>query len=424
MLLLSLGILAIILTTMLALIGVKFKPIHSVIIPDPLVRDHDFSVAVANFQFSGPAPPDSFEPLLKRDIPVSLFIPVKREDCTKQCEKLYMPAEDVDANDEEFFGDLNAGIFKRFKYEVCCGGLEIIDAFKYPNIILEPQAHTSRFLYSTLARFLSANGMAVVLLENARRRCTARNCPDGSSIHQHDSSITHKDTSITHHDANMTDDEDKLNAFTDLTEWNTTVSKVVETRIADIFFALEQLQDVTVLQRQFPFLKFNSTVNTKSYTIIGHGMGGTVATTLGTLDPRVRFSINLSGSAPFLLEPTSASVYFFGRSDFRREHDIYWPATWPMLQGKATEWDLQDAGMFDYSDLPWIVDLARQDGKMKIGDVKGLKTLGPNGFHIMTCFIESYIRAELMVPKDSSSLSQCVNLYKQMVPYMADPLAD
>ena len=73
--------------------------------------------------------------------------------------------------------------------------------------------------------------------------------------------------------------------------------------------------------------------------------------------------------------------------------------------------------MFDFSDLPWIADLARQDEKITIDEVKGLRnSLGPWGFHVTACYLEAYLKAELTEPK-YGYVGDCFRLFDQMVPY-------
>ncbi|KZM20396.1 uncharacterized protein EKO05_0006981 [Ascochyta rabiei] len=390
------GVLAIILAACITLV-VLFEPIYAVVIPGP-DDAHAYKVAVANFPLTNIAHQDPHDPQLNRKLEVSLFLPVKKTDCTGEHVKLYMPPGVAHASDVQFFGNKSTGVFAKMEYKVCSGSRQTIDASKHPIVFLEPQVGTSRFLYSTLARFMSANGMAVALID-----------------HSHESTISLDEAVDGEAPRN---DSVGLNPFTELTAWNETVTKTIDTRIEDINAVLQGLSDVSFLQRQFPSLKLNATFDTSSYTVVGHGIGGTTATTLSMLDPRVRFSINLSGSAPLLQHPTSADIYFFGRSDFRRENDIHWSATWKNLGGKATEWDLKDAGLFDFSDLPWVVDLARKDEKMTIKEVKGLHgSLGPFGFHGTACFLEAYLKAELVVPKDFGAIGDCVRMFDQMVPY-------
>ena len=363
------ALLASILTACITLV-MLFEPIHAVYIPGPNDA-HAYKVAVANFPVTNAA---------HQDLEVSLFVPVKKEDCTNECDKLYMPGDVARASDAQFFGNTSTSVLDKMKYKTCCAGSKTIDASKYPVVFVEPQVGTSRFLYSTLARFMSANGMAIVLID-----------------HPHDS--------------------DALSSFNDLKAWNETVTTTVDARIQDINSVLQKLRDVSLLRNQFPSLNFNTTFDTDSFSVVGHGIGGTTATTLSTLDPRVRFSINQSGTPLLLQHPVNGNIDFFGRSDFRRENDIHWPQTWKYLQGRATEWTFKNAGIFDFSDLPFVVDLARQEEKIAIDKVNGLRdTLGPFGFHVNACYLEAYLKAELTEPK-YGWVGDCFRMFDQMVPY-------
>lgn len=352
-----------------------FEPIHAVYIPGPNDA-HAYTAAVANF------------PLITasgKEMEVSVFMPIKKSGCSSECYKVYMPPDTARDSDAQFFGETSSPVFQKMEYKVCCSGSENIDASKIPLVFMEPQVGTSRFLYSTLARFMSANGMAIVLIDHPNE--AARNCS-----------------------AN-------LDPFTDLKVWDERVTGNIDARIQDINAVLHELSDVAFLQREFPDFKLNTTFDTESYSVVGHGIGGSTATTLSVLDPRVRFSINLSGSAPLLKKPTYASIYFFGRSDFRRENDIHWADTWKQLAGRSTEWDFENAGIFDFSDLPWIVDLARNEGQTKIENVKGLRdSLGPFGFHVNACYLEGYLKQELTEPK-YGYVGDCFRLFDQMKPY-------
>lgn len=74
--------------------------------------------------------------------------------------------------------------------------------------------------------------------------------------------------------------------------------------------------------------------------------------------------------------------------------------------------------MFKFSDLPWIVDLARKDEKITIRNVRGLQdSLGPFGFHVMACYLKAYLKAELAVSNGFGTIGNCVRMFDQMVPY-------
>jgi hypothetical protein len=132
--------------------------------------------------------------------------------------------------------------------------------------------------------------------------------------------------------------------------------------LKDIDMTLAQLRNPSILANNFPNVHFAHGLNTSNYSVVGHGFGGTVATALSAIDSRVVFSINLSGSPPPLTKDTKAPIYFIGRSDFRREDDFNWPAAWKHLTGPATEFDLGDSGIMDFTDLPIVIDTAGTKG--------------------------------------------------------------
>ncbi|KAF2123459.1 hypothetical protein P153DRAFT_352121 [Dothidotthia symphoricarpi CBS 119687] len=370
----------------------------SVIISAPNPSTHDYKVAVAHFPLVDITRKDVYAATEDRKLMVSLFMPVHKSVCMTECEKAYMPPDTARVSNAQFFEHSDAGVFEQMAYMACCGGnTESINASKYPVVILEPQVGTSRLLYTTLARFMSANGVAVVLVD-----------------HPHDSSIVEfmkaRDKPTIYNNGTI-----PLSPFEAMKSWNATITQAMETRTQDINFVLQQLTTLALPDR-FPGLNFTSALNTQSYAIVGHGLGGTVATTLNVLDPRVRLSINLSGTAPLLQHPSAAQIYFFGRAAFTRDDDIHWPTTWPYLTGRATEFDLKDAGIFDYSDLPWLVDFARKEGGMPdLVNARGLGSLGPWGFHAMACFVEGVLRVEFLA--DWTAVSRCFGFFQQMVPY-------
>ncbi|KAF1914670.1 hypothetical protein BDU57DRAFT_579083 [Ampelomyces quisqualis] len=198
-------------------------------------------------------------------------------------------------------GDFNKDVFEKMEYTVCCSASETIHASKIPVVVIEPHTDTCRLLYTNLAHYMTANNVAVVLVD-----------------HPHDSSIVEFSDSYFALNGGATG----LSNYSPLTVRNSTVTKAIDIRVHDIHMALEQLKDPSILTCNFHNFKFTSGLNTSSYSVVGHGLGGTVATELSISDPRVRLSINLSGSAPPLDHDIKGPIYFLGRSDFRRENDI------------------------------------------------------------------------------------------------------
>jgi len=369
--------------------------VHSIEIPGA-DNNHNYLVAVSHFPLTDSTKKDPYRPEQDRRIMVSLYMPVPRKQCSAMGTQEYMPPQTAKIANEQFIegNERDAGVFETMTYSSCIssnsggGG----DVSKVPVVVLEPHVDTSRLMYSTMARYIAANGAAVVVIDH----------PGDASIVHFTSSRT-RDLEVVYNSGTV-----PLSNLSPLTQYNETVETAVETRISDIAFTLSQINSTSLLTRQFPSLHFTGSLNTASYGIIGHGLGGTVATSLSlfptllsstnstnsTNSPTTAFSINLSGTPPPLNSSTrNTPLFFFGRADFRREHDINWPTTWSHLTGPATEFDLDDSAIFDASDLPLIVELAwEEDGKEGVVG-RGLSGNRPaEGARAVICFLENVVK--------------------------------
>jgi len=335
----------------------------------------------------------------------------------------YMPPQTAKIANEQFIegNERDAGVFEAMTYSSCIssssggGG----DVSKVPVVVLEPHVDTSRLMYSTMARYIAANGAAVVVIDH----------PGDASIVQFTSSRT-RDLEIVYNSGTV-----PLSNLSPITEHNQTVESAVSTRISDIAFTLSQINSTSLLTRQFPSLHFTGSLNTESYGIIGHGLGGTVATSLslfptllsGTKSPTpnsstTAFSINLSGTPPLLntstTNTTNTPLLFFGRSDFRREHDINWPTTWSHLTGPATEFDLDDSAIFDASDLPLVMELAREEGGKTAAVGKGLSGNRPaEGARAVICFLENTVKEMMGLEGQGRNVGDCIRMFEGVRPY-------
>jgi len=375
---------------------------RSIQLPDP-DAGHQFKVAVAHFPLTDTATKDAYDAKFDRSIMVSLFIPVPRDTCSNECQNRYMPGQTSRIANEQFILNATDGIFENIGYTVCCRNTADIDAANLNVVVVEPHTDTSRLLYLNMARFISANGVAVVLLD-----------------HPGDTSITEFTPANTPRGTVYNSGTVPLSNLSPLTAWNNTIVKAVNTRIADITLALSQLSSMELLQRQMPTLRFSTPLHTKSFSILGHGLGGTVATSLSFSDPNTRFSINLSGTPPLLNTSTAAPIYFFARTDFSRATDIHWPTTWAHLTGPATQFDLANATIFDFSDLPVVLELARSSSSSSSSPsrdlrARGLASSASMANHAMLCFAEAVVRKELFA--QDTAIGNCIRLFNDMVPY-------
>ncbi|KAI4948287.1 hypothetical protein J4E91_006282 [Alternaria rosae] len=350
----SLGIIGLILV--IALTVLLPQNVHSIEIPGADIN-HNYQVAVSHFPLTDSTKKDPYHPDEDRRIMISLFMPIPRTRCSALSQQDYMPPQTAKIANEQFIegNKRDAGVFETMTYSSCISSSSGGDVSKVPVVILEPHVDTSRLMYSTMARYVAANGAAVVVIDH----------PGDASIVQFTESCT-RDLETVYNSGTI-----PLSNLSPLTGYNQTIETAVSTRISDIAFTLSRINSSALLTHQFWDLHFTGSLNTDTYGIIGHGLGGTVATSL-SLFPNLlsatnpnapKFSINLSGTPPLLSNDTrNTPIFFFGRAGFRREHEINWPTTWSHLTGPATEFDLDDSAIFDASDLPLIVELAKQEG--------------------------------------------------------------
>lgn len=393
----AMAVLALLLVLLLAFLGhIDGVRAKNILMPAP-DAEHKYKSAVASFSLVDFSRKDPWDTAENRKIMLTIFMPIPEKSCS-ECAVPYMPDQTAKINNEQFLGDRNKGVFEQMQYKACCSASGTIDAAKIPLVLVDGHTDTSRLVYSNLARYVAANNVVVVLID-----------------HPHDSSIVEfEDKSIAYNSGRTS-----LSNLSPLTSWNATVTKAIDIRIQDIKFALTSLADLSLLTRSFSAVKFSSALSTSSYAIVGHGLGGTVATQLGVADPRVRFSINLSGSAPPITQNTAAPVYFIGRENFLRDNDINWPAAWPHLTGPATEFDLQDSEIMDFTDASVVLELAQREGGMAGLQAKGLGKQGVWANHAVKCFVEGIVKDELK--GDGKAVSNCVRIFgdERMVPYAA-----
>jgi hypothetical protein len=390
-------------TVVLAVIS---RSSHAIQVPGA-DNNHRFKVAVSHFPLTDTARKDPYHPTEDRRVMVSLFMPIPRDSCSNECQTNYMPPQTARIANEQFIvgGKRDIGVFEDMTYNACCKSSSSIDASSIPVVVLEAHVDTSRLLYSTMARFIAANGAAVVMVDH----------PGDTSIVEFPSN-GRRALDVVYNSGTVL-----LSNMSPLTEWNSTVSKAIDTRISDVKFVLSQISMGALIQRQFNTFNFSSSsgLRTSNYGIVGHGLGGSVATSLGVTDANTLFSINLSGTPPLLSSPVRNNpLFFFGRQDFRRENDIHWPTTWSYLTGPATEFDLDDSAIFDVSDLPVIVELAQNEGGKKDTRGNGLSGYAPvQGTHAVTCFVETIVKPQFGLDAAGVLMNDCMRFFPGVVPY-------
>ena len=320
---------------------------------------------------------DPYDGSEDRKVAYSVFMPVEESTCTATTNDEYAPSRTAKSCNLQFFGDENAGVFDELYFESCSSASGETPADHFPLLVLEPAVQTSRFLYNQLARQLSANGAYVVTID-----------------HPYDAPIVEFPGS----DAIESNETIKLDAFSvNRPVDDAEIKKAIDTRINDVRAVVKELEDTDTLRELFPGIKFvrDTKIDTKRLFLLGHGLGGSVASTMSASDRRVEWIINLSGSTPVLTRDIFAYTIFFGRDDYTSEDDEAWQQTKKHLAGPQVEWTYSKAEQFDYSDLPLVSQLAGRNKDAKgIGNpYDGINPGDPTTtFSALSCFIEAYFR--------------------------------
>lgn len=347
-----------------------------------------WKVAHSRSSFVDTSRKDPYDATQDRKVAFSMFMPVDGglngvtggDTCTGEEDNQYMPDLTAKAANLQFLGDEGAKFFEQFTFKTCASARGETPADIFPLIIFEPAVGTSRFLYNQLARQLSANGAYVVTVD-----------------HPHDAPIVE----FANGDPIKNNGAIDLDAFEVNMPWDDTIEKAVQTRIDDINALVKELEKKDTLSKLFPGIKFvanNQVPPTKELFVVGHGLGGTVATSMGANDKRVVWTMNLSGSTPVIKKDTLAYTIFFGREKYTSDNDTAWQESKKHFAGPQAEWKYMGAEQFDYSDLPLLSALAKPSKKPKgLGNPNEVMGRDPGDtFGALSCFTEAYFRDTIL----------------------------
>ncbi|KAH7128355.1 hypothetical protein B0J11DRAFT_504834 [Dendryphion nanum] len=371
----------------------------------------DFSVSIAHKAFYDSSRKDPHNEIADRPMMASLYFPVHKHTCDKLCAVQYMPTETAKVMDGMFFGNENIDVFRKFETRACCSANKALNPNEHNIVVLEPGVGTSRYIYGAVAKEIASQGHAVLVIDHPY---------DSEIIEMSAGEDDAKDHSV------LRPQSPPLSPFHPITSWNSTVEDLVQARIRDINFVLSQMTDLTVVKELFPGFEIANVFDTKEVGVIGHGLGGAVATYMVTSgDPRFHVSVNMGGSPPNITSDTTSTILFFGRSSYRREDDPLWSAAWKHLKGLSTEYDMDDAGFMQYSDLPLIAELGGQTDKNGIpkSNVKGLGPIYGTrswmcGSYLARVYLTMYLRNQWNSPNGvSRELADLVQFFTEMRPW-------
>ncbi|KAF2466242.1 uncharacterized protein BDR25DRAFT_237332 [Lindgomyces ingoldianus] len=346
----------------------------------PLPSGRDYNVTISHLHFHSPSSPDPYhpDPTAGRHVMISVFYPLRKNICSGRCYPAYMPNATAVVSGAQFFGSQqnDSRIFENIKFQACCGVKQgnMTNPTAYPVVVIEPNVGTTRFLYGAIAQEIASQGYVVVTVD-----------------HPYDSSIVELDPGSGSENSTALK-KVELDPFVAMNPWNATVTKAFNTRLSDLEIVTTSLRNYTILQSAglnttlIPIPQ-NAAFNTlpANTNIIGHGLGGSISTYLSTLpstpSPYLAANssvyINLAGTPPLIPSDTYAPILFFGLSPgFRREDSPHWNASWPHFRGDATEWDLFPGQIYDYSDLPLILNITSSEYPGARDMVRGVGPVG------------------------------------------------
>ncbi|PSN74953.1 hypothetical protein BS50DRAFT_466028, partial [Corynespora cassiicola Philippines] len=373
------------------------SPSTARVLPDPQSKDREYKVAAAHFPLTDNSRKSDYHDD-GRKLMLSLFVPIRTNDCQEYTSHVYMGEETARLMNDRVFGNATVGAFDTLSYRSCSKSQKSFEHWNSTLVILEPAVDSSRLLYTQMARQIASSGLTVVIIDHPEDAAIVEFYGDDDDDDDH--------TPIVYGRSGLRDVGVPL-------PWNQTIADFADTRVADIDFVLKELSSVDLLNRQFPGLVIHGPQCTDSYIIIGHGFGGMVATSRAIHDRRAIVSINMGGTTPKLAcDNFDAYVVLMRLEGGGREGDANWKDSWRHFRGKIIEWNFHDGAILDFSDVPLVVHLSANSAKPSgwLGKNEMERT-----FHIASCFTSGYARLEGQ--HDARAVSECVERFPEMVPY-------
>ncbi|KAF9881652.1 paf acetylhydrolase family protein [Colletotrichum karsti] len=289
----------------------------AVIIPSPLGGPHSVAYKVKTFEDSARwdpyAPEDKPE---KRRVLVSAYVPLDQKNCTNDVVP-YMPptTAKVMAQVSGSFGvPVPDDVFDDLELEFCdlgrpCRSKRNSAKEGYPLVLFSPGRGGSRLAYGLLARTLASYGYIVITMDHTYETSIVE-FPDGSVVYA----------------VNANNSEVKF------------VTRLVETRQADVSFLIDQLTTPSVAAQLLDGTK--ATIDSQKIFVYGHSLGGATAAEAVRVDQRVLGGLNFDGAmyGPITTEGTDRPFVMVGTPiSLNRTLDgiAPWNQTWANLRGPA-----------------------------------------------------------------------------------------
>lgn len=361
------------------LVLVTLSPCTALLIQQP---NGAYTVALSTATLVDSGRIDPYDPAHgKRNVTLSLFYPVHKEECYQTCTIPYMPPATAAYYNSliSAFNISGNNTFESFKLQVCCkpSPRATRNATTFPLILFSAGLGGSRLIYNVLAQTLASKGYAVATLDSTYGSVLVE-YPDGTYVSGLNISYW------------CTEDPPGFCKPT------ANIPPLLETGVRDAQFVLETL-GANSSSGTFPIPGAVRGFDVDRVVYGGHSFGGATALRASMEDARVVGAFNLDGSQFGNITDVVAPAMLFGRSDpfpHNRTDDATWQETWTHLKGWRREVGLEGAQHTTFGDMGLLAEVAGWSGAEGLERLIG-KVGGRRSFEVVMEYTVAFVEYAL-----------------------------
>lgn len=311
-----------------------------------------------------------------RNITISLFYPVVKNQCIQTCVVPYMPPMTAVYYSSlvSAFGVTKNDTFQSFHMETCCriSPMAIEGASTFPLVLLSAGLGGSRLIYSVLAQNLASAGYAVVTIDSTHDSVLVE-YPDGTSVPGLDISYW------------------CIEDPPGFCKPSANVPPLLETNVRDAQFVLDTLGNHT--SGNFPIPGATRGFNVTRIVYTGHSFGGATAIRAGMLDRRIVGAVNIDGAQFGNISDSNSKSLLIGRSDpfpHNMTDDATWRETWDRLKGWRREIGMQGMQHMAFGDMALLAKLGGWPVTEKLQGLIGTLD-GQRSFDVVLVYLKAFL---------------------------------
>ena len=334
-----------------------------------------------------------------RNVTVSLFYPLHRDQCNQICATPYMPPRTAAyySSVVSTFGVSKNDTFESFKIQYCCEpSLKALESVTERSLVLfSAGLGGSRRIYTILAQELASAGYAVATLDSTYGSVLVE-YPDGTYVSGKDISYW------------------CLEDPPGFCKPTANVPPLLETNVQDAQFVLDTLGNHP--SDSFPIPGAERGFNVSRVVYAGHSFGGATAIRASMLDDRIAGAVNLDGAQFGNITDSHAAVLLFGRSDpspHNKTDDVTWQDTWDHLKGWRREIGVRGTQHSTFGDMALLAKLDGWPITEKLQTLIGTLD-GQRSFDLVLVYLMAFIEFALE-GKNSDLFSGSSYLFPEVV---------